>query len=211
MDKRTRLVALLLILALAAVAGVVRHYAQPGPVTRLEHQNQMQQREVRQRFEQAAVMLHARQYDHAIAALQRVLELSPRLPEAHVNMGYALIGLQRYDEARGFFETATELNPQQGNAYYGMALVHEAKGDYESALGNMRTYLHFSHIEDPHRMRARAAIWEWEAKLGRHPGAPGAAQHAGPSGGRTPAPTQAGRPELAAAPAAGAASAPQRQ
>jgi len=117
-------------------------------------------------------MLHARQYDHAITALHRVLELAPRLPEAHVNMGYALLGLEQPQAARGFFQAAVELNPRQANAYYGLALAAEAAGDYESALGAMRTYLHFTPAEDSHRPRARAALWEWEEKLGRHAQAP---------------------------------------
>jgi tetratricopeptide (TPR) repeat protein len=169
MQKGTKLVAALLIAAFASVAGLVRHFdAPPAEVSRLEHQKQMKQREVQQRFEQAVVMLHARQYDHAMAALYRVLQLAPRMPEAHVNMGYALIGAQQPDAAHGFFLKATELNPRQGNAYYGLALVAESQGDYEAALGYMRTYLHFSPEQDPHRARARSALWEWEEKLGRH-------------------------------------------
>jgi hypothetical protein len=38
---------------------------------------------------------------HAITALHRVLELAPQLPEAHVNMGFALLGLQQAEPARG--------------------------------------------------------------------------------------------------------------
>nr|WP_255429215.1 tetratricopeptide repeat protein [Ramlibacter albus] len=113
-------------------------------------------------------MLHAKQYDHAVAALHRVLELAPKMPEAHVNMGFALLGQERGDAARGFFLAAIELRPQQANAYYGLAMAEEMRSDYESALGGMRSYLHLSKADDPHREKARAAIWEWEAKLGRH-------------------------------------------
>jgi tetratricopeptide (TPR) repeat protein len=165
----TTLAAAVLIAALVLVGGIVRFGTPPAFVSRLEHQQQMQQAELRQRFEQAVVMLHARQYDHAITALHRVLELAPRMPEAHVNMGYALIGLQQPQAAGGFFQAAIDLNPRQANAYYGLALVAEAQQDYESALGAMRTYLHFSAAEDEaHRTRARSALWEWEEKLGRH-------------------------------------------
>jgi Flp pilus assembly protein TadD len=177
------LLATFLVLALAALAGLVRWSSAPGTVGRLDHQRQMQEREVRQRFEQAVVMLHARQYDHAITALHRVLEIAPRMPEAHVNMGYALMGLERPDAARGFFNAAIELNPRQANAYYGLALTEEARQDYESALGAMRTYLHFARAEDPYRTKARAALWEWESRLGRNPSAAAAA----PAGPGTPA------------------------
>ncbi|MBX3608106.1 MAG: tetratricopeptide repeat protein [Piscinibacter sp.] len=120
--------------------------------------------ELRERFEQAVLMLHAKQYEHAVTALHRVLELAPRLPEAHVNMGFALLGLGRAAAARDFFEAATALRPEQANAYYGLALAHEAEGDTELAIGAMRSYLHRARDADAaHLRRARAALWEWEA------------------------------------------------
>ena len=156
--------------ALALVAAMVAVTRPPGRVSRLEHQQQMQESELRQRFEQAVVMLHARQYEHAITALDRVMQLAPKMPEAQVNMGYALVGLQRGEAARSFFLAAIELRPAQANAYYGLALADELRQDYEAALGGMRSYLHLAPADDPHRVRARAALWEWEEKLGRHAG-----------------------------------------
>ena len=41
--------------------------------------------------------------------------------------------------------------------------------DYEGALGAMRSYIHLSPPNDPFLAKARAAIWEWETKLGREP------------------------------------------
>jgi tetratricopeptide (TPR) repeat protein len=110
-------------------------------------------------------MLHARRYDDAATALHRVLTYAPNLPEAHVNMGYAMLGLNKLDAARDFFEGATVLAPAQANAYYGLALVHEAQGDKALATGAMRSYLHLARDERPeHLSRARAALWEWEQK-----------------------------------------------
>ncbi|CAD5372300.1 hypothetical protein RA210_U20283 [Rubrivivax sp. A210] len=126
-----------------------------------------QEAEVTQRFEQAVVMLHARQYEHAATALNRVLTLAPRLPEAHANMGYALLGLARPRQARAFFEGAIELRPDLANAYYGLALAWEAEGDVAMATGAMRSYLHLARSERPeHLARARAALWEWESRRG---------------------------------------------
>lgn len=122
--------------------------------------------EVRRRFDAAVLMLHAKQFEPAAAALHRVLELAPQMPEAHVNMGFALLGLQRPKAARDFFESATALRAGQANAYYGLALANEAAGDLELALGAMRSYLHLArHEDDAHLRRARAALWEWETKL----------------------------------------------
>lgn len=124
--------------------------------------------EIDERFAQAVVMLHARQYEPAVAALHRVLELAPRMPEAHVNMGFALLGMGRPPAAADFFRSAIELRATQANAYYGLALAGEAQGDLHAALGAMRSYLHLSKADDPHRTKARSAIWEWEQALGRH-------------------------------------------
>ena len=129
------------------------------------HARERRAAEVKARFEQAVVMLHAREHDHAVAALHRVLELAPTMPEAHVNMGYALLGLGQARAARDFFNGAIELRAMQANAYYGLALALEADRDLRGALGAMRTYLHLSRAEDPHRTKARAALWEWELAL----------------------------------------------
>jgi tetratricopeptide (TPR) repeat protein len=128
------------------------------------HAAQARADEVRVRFEQAVVMLHARQYEHAVTALHRVIELDPALPEAHVNMGYALLGLERYKAAADFFAEATERRPGQANAYYGLAVALEAQGDLAAALGAMRTFVHLSPPDDPFVRKARAALWEWQAR-----------------------------------------------
>ena len=125
--------------------------------------------ELTTRFEQAAYMLHAKQYENAITALHRVIELDPRMPEAYVNMGYALLGLKRNKAARDFFKTAIDLNPYQGNAYWGLAETLENDGDLRAALGAMRIYIHLAKPGDPYVRRARSALWEWESRLKRGP------------------------------------------
>lgn len=121
------------------------------------------------RFQQAVVMLHAGQFEHAITALHRVIELDPRLPEAHVNMGYALLGLERYKAAHDFFMQATNLNPYQGNAYWGLSVAYERLENLPAALGAMRTFIHLAKPDDPYLRRARSALWEWEYQLERGP------------------------------------------
>lgn len=131
------------------------------------HAEQARAAEVKRRFDQAVLMLHARQYEHAVTALHRVLELSPRLPEAHANMGFALAGLKRWAAARDFFQGAIELEPRQANAYYGLGLASDALGDRALAKGAMRSYLHLARGEnEAHLARARAALWEWEREQG---------------------------------------------
>jgi tetratricopeptide (TPR) repeat protein len=161
--------------ALAPTSGATIARADPvrSPAA---HAAEARAREIDVRFQQAALMLHAGQHEHAAAALHRLLELAPRMPEAHVNMGFALVGLKQAAAARDFFATAIELNPMQANAYYGLAVAADALGDRPAAVGAMRSYLHLAQDADPrHLSKARAALWEWEAEArGAQPaGAPG--------------------------------------
>jgi len=125
--------------------------------------------ELTQRFDQAVLMLHAKEYDNAVMALHRVIELSPRMTEAYVNMGYALLGLKDNKAAHDFFKTAIDLNPYQANAYWGLAVTLENSGDLKAALGAMRIFIHLSEPNNPFVRRARSAIWEWESTLARGP------------------------------------------
>ena len=121
--------------------------------------------EIRLRFQQGVIMLHAKDYDHAITAFHQVLKYAPDMPEAHVNMGFALLGLGHHAQARDFFESATALRAQQVNAYYGLAVALEGLGDKRGAVGAMRTYVHLSKDDDAYRRKAEAALWEWQAEL----------------------------------------------
>jgi tetratricopeptide (TPR) repeat protein len=129
--------------------------------------------ELQRHFDAAVLLLHARRFDDALAPLRRVLELSPGLPEAHVNLGFALLGLRQPQAARDAFERAIALRAGQANAYYGLALAQESLGDLELALGAMRSYVHLGGSQDEaHLRRARAALWEWEAQRAQRRDAP---------------------------------------
>jgi len=135
----------------------------------LEGLSEPQRQLLQQRFDQAASLIHAKQYDYAVMALTEVIKLQPRLPEAHTNLGYSYLGLKQYEAAVRAFNNAINLRPNQINAYYGLAESYEGLKDYEAALGAMRSYVHLSPPKDPFLAKARAAIWEWETKLGRKP------------------------------------------
>ena len=157
--------------AAIALAGAAIHWLQPGDAGQPEpsagaaaHVQAMQRTRFDTGFRQAVVMLHARQYEHAATALHALLKIAPEVPEVHVNMGFALLGLSRHAEARDFFAGAAELAPAQANAYYGLAVSLDGLGDRAGALGAMRTYVHLTTPDDPWLPRARAALWEWQAK-----------------------------------------------
>jgi cytochrome c oxidase subunit I len=139
--------------------------ASPEAVAHASHAVQKRTEEIDARFREGASLLAEKQYEAAANALHRLLELAPDMPEAHVNMGYAMIGMQRFAVARDFFDTAINLRPDQTNAYYGLALALEGLNDYAGALGAMRSYVHLSKPDDPFVRRANAAIWEWDEAL----------------------------------------------
>jgi tetratricopeptide (TPR) repeat protein len=132
---------------------------------RAAHAREKIEEEIKLRFEQGVDMLNAKQYEQALAAFHRVLALSPSMPEAHLNMGFALIGLKRYAIARDFFEGAISLRKEQVNAYYGLAEALEGVNDLPGAIGAMRTYLHLAPADDPYRLKAEEAVWKWEARM----------------------------------------------
>ena len=169
-----RLWALLLTMALVAAGGLAIAYlpdslhafmANRPEQARAAHLREKTETEIKQRFQQGVDLLNARQYERALTAFHRVIELAPNMPEAHVNAGFSLIALKRYAVARDFFEGALALRKNQVNAYYGLAEALEGLNDLPGALGAMRTYLHLAPADDPYRRKAESAVWEWEAKV----------------------------------------------
>lgn len=114
--------------------------------------------------------VHLLQVDRPAEAatyFEKALELRPAQPEAHVNLGYALLGTGDYRRAEKSFQTALDYRPEQVNAYFGWAESLEALGDLGGALGAMRTFIHLSRDENEYVRRARSAVWEWSATLER--------------------------------------------
>jgi tetratricopeptide (TPR) repeat protein len=127
--------------------------------------------EVARRFTQGVTMLHANRYEHAVTAFHSVLARAPRLVEAHVNMGFAMLGLSHHRMARDFFENAIAIRPSQANAYYGLAMASEDLGDLAGAARAMRVFVHLSPADDPFLRKANSALWEWTSILSSQPDA----------------------------------------
>ena len=122
-----------------------------------------QGRRAHQRFQQGVAMLQAGHFDHAVTALHEVLAIYPALPEAHVNMGYALLGAGDPKAAADFFNSATDLRPSLHNAYYGLALAERDMGNDKAALAAMQAYTHLAAEDERHLPRAKEMIWELQA------------------------------------------------
>lgn len=116
-------------------------------------------------FQRATAALAARRYEEAVTGLTSLLAIAPNLPEAHVNMGFALLGLNRFTEARDHFLMATDLRRMQVNAYYGLALAYEGLDDLVLARGAMRSYSHLAGEKDPYRDKAKSYLEKWNSAL----------------------------------------------
>lgn len=114
------------------------------------------------RFERGVRLLRAGHHERAVEQFHAALHLVPTLPEAHVNLGFALLALGRTSEARDAFRTALDIRPMQANAYWGLAVSLEENCDLAGAIGAMRTYVHLADPASPFLRRANAALWEWE-------------------------------------------------
>jgi tetratricopeptide (TPR) repeat protein len=132
---------------------------------RAVHALKKREEEINRRFEQGVALLNEKQYEPALKEFHRVIELSPTMPEAHVNAGFALLGQKRYDMARDFFEGAISLRKNQLNAYFGLAEAFAGLNDLQGALGTMRIYLHLSPPDDPYRSKAEVVMREWSEKI----------------------------------------------
>lgn len=85
-------------------------------------------------------------FDAAARHFQHVIDLTPREPQAHVNLGDAYRGSQNLEGARAAYARAADLDPSNEKAVYSIALLkkghvnsflgayEEARQDYDRAL-----------------------------------------------------------------------------
>jgi tetratricopeptide (TPR) repeat protein len=101
-------------------------------------------------------------YKNARGNFKEALYLIPKLPEAHVDMGSALINLQQYAEGAKETELGLQLGshePERG--YYNLGIAYEEMGDLQKAYDSFR---HASQLapgwEDPQKQMARFTVKE---------------------------------------------------
>ena len=128
------------------------------------HSKQQMELQTQQQFFDGAKLLQIGHYQQAITVFHKVLTQYPNLPEVHINLGFAMLGLEESTKAVKSFNYALELKPDEANAYYGLALVAEKEQDYEIAMGAMRTYIHLRQ-DDNYIAKARAALQFWQSEI----------------------------------------------
>mgnify|MGYP000477670237 CR=1 FL=1 len=126
------------------------------------HQQQQRERKVAQLFNDSVQLMQIGHHRQALTLMHDLLKLEPLMPEAHVNLGFIMLNLARFDAAKRSFDYALDINSAQANAYYGLALAAESQDDYLLALSAMRSYIHLTK-DDRYLAKARAALWNWQA------------------------------------------------
>jgi Flp pilus assembly protein TadD len=83
------------------------------------------------------VLVEMKEYEFALKALQRHLELVPDCVEALIYMGLACYELERFDGAVEFFERAHELKKDSVMATENLAIAQMAINDLSDALDEL--------------------------------------------------------------------------
>ncbi|MCP4572664.1 MAG: tetratricopeptide repeat protein [bacterium] len=78
------------------------------------------------------------QPEEALAMLEHVLELDPRMAAAHIEKGRALLALKMYDEAKASYLRALEIE-EAARAYFGIGIVYRKLRDLPAAENAFRS------------------------------------------------------------------------
>jgi len=73
-------------------------------------------------------------YEQAVLAFTKAIELDPKNAEAYTGLGSAYLGQKKYDEAVSAYETAVELDSGSWEAYEGAARGYESLGRMGDAI-----------------------------------------------------------------------------
>jgi len=96
------------------------------------------------------VYIQMRQYEKAIAAGKRAVELDPNGADVHMHLGYALNYAGRPDEAIEYLNKAIRLNPFPPYSYPGaMGRSYFLKGHYEKAITEFKKALQLAPMSPP--------------------------------------------------------------
>jgi arylsulfatase A-like enzyme/Tfp pilus assembly protein PilF len=94
--------------------------------------------EIANKFHRALVDLEEDHYEEAITELREVVRQAPDIASGHLELGRALVHVQRYQEALPVLRTAAEKNPDSGMAHYELGLALIKTGQWEAALPEMQ-------------------------------------------------------------------------
>jgi tetratricopeptide (TPR) repeat protein len=87
-------------------------------------------------FKQGEDYRNNNQYDKAIAAYNKAIEVNPQFAEAYLYRGGVYYNLKEYDKAMADCNKAIEINPQYAMAYNGRGIVYRNLKEYDKAMAD---------------------------------------------------------------------------
>jgi Flp pilus assembly protein TadD len=106
----------------------------------------------------ALLYLELGRYEPAVAHFRRSTTLKPQSPQAHYNLGTALIGARRLDEAAAAFRESLRLDPSYANAHNNLGNVLLAQGKTEEAIHEFREVVRLQPDSEAARKNLAAAL-----------------------------------------------------
>jgi len=85
-------------------------------------------------FAKGFVLGELKEYDQAIEANQKALEINPKHDKAYNNMGRAYDRKGEYDQAIEAYQKAVEINPKKDGAYNNMGIAYGNKKEYDKEI-----------------------------------------------------------------------------
>jgi tetratricopeptide (TPR) repeat protein len=86
----------------------------------------------------AVSLVEAGQFEEALRIAEHILHHYPEYVEGHLVLGRAFLGLGRVREAADQFAHVLGADPESAAALAGLSIVHQALGNREEAVGQMR-------------------------------------------------------------------------
>jgi len=80
--------------------------------------------------------LKQEQWDKAIAAYNKAIDLDPKSVESYLNRGTAYDSQGEYDKAIADYTTAIEIDPKDAKAYESRSGAYAGKGEYDKAIAD---------------------------------------------------------------------------
>jgi Flp pilus assembly protein TadD len=106
----------------------------------------------------AMLYLELGRHQQAIAHFARSTKLKPHSPQAHYNLGTALIAARRLDEAVSAFREALRLDPSYANAHNNLGNVLLAQGKTEEAIREFREVVRLQPESEAAKKNLAAAL-----------------------------------------------------
>ncbi len=88
-------------------------------------------------FDRGIDLTRAGSYDAALEAFEDVIEIAPRLPEAHYNKGFIFIQRREWEAAEASLGKAIELDPDYADAKLALSKLYQDTGRASEALALM--------------------------------------------------------------------------